>query len=436
MKHPHGLTQQILIAMVLAIILGACAQWIMGMNPWVDVVLNDWLVGGLFFIVGKVFVATLKLLVVPLVLVSLVCGAASLGSGKQLGRLGGKTLALYLFTTAVAISLAMGCAWLFEPGVGANLTSNASVNINQGSSFAQVMIDIFPSNPIAAMAEGKMLQIIVFALLLGMAMNHSGEAGQRIRMNFEDWNTVVLNLVTMLMKLAPYGVFALLFTLFARQGLSAIAELSVYFGTVVLVLLIQALLVYPAILTVLARLNPIMFLNKMRNVQLFAFSTASSNATLPVTMRTVEKRLGVDNRVASFSLPLGATLNMDGTAIMQGVATVFIAQADGIQLDVMDFLTVIATATLASMGTAGVPGVGLVMLSMVLTQVGLPVEGIALISGVDRLLEMMRTAVNVTGDAAVTCVVAKSEQQLDEVVFNDPDVALVDEDVVLAKGKA
>jgi Na+/H+-dicarboxylate symporter len=436
MKHPHGLTQQILIAMVLAIILGACAQFIMGIHPWVDVVLNDWLVGGLFFIVGKVFVATLKLLVVPLVLVSLVCGAASLGSGKQLGRLGGKTLALYLFTTAVAISLAMGCAWLFEPGVGANLTSSASVNINQGSSFAQVMIDIFPSNPIAAMAEGKMLQIIVFALLLGMAVNHSGEAGQRIRANFEDWNTVVLNLVTMLMKLAPYGVFALLFTLFARQGLSAIEELSVYFGTVVLVLLIQALFVYPAILTVLARLNPIMFLNKMRNVQLFAFSTASSNATLPVTMRTVEKRLGVDNRVASFSLPLGATLNMDGTAIMQGVATVFIAQAYGIELSAIDFLTVIATATLASIGTAGVPGVGLVMLSMVLTQVGLPVEGIALIIGVDRLLDMMRTAVNVTGDATVTCVVAKSEQQLDEAVFNNPDVALVDEDDVLAKGKA
>lgn len=436
MKHPHGLTQQILIAMVLAIILGACAQFIMGINPWVDIVLNDWLVGGLFFIVGKVFVATLKLLVVPLVLVSLVCGAASLGSGKQLGRLGGKTLLLYLFTTAVAISLAMGCAWLFEPGVGANLSSNTALTIDQGSSFAQVMIDIFPSNPIAAMAEGKMLQIIVFALLLGMAVNHSGEAGQRIRLNFEDWNTVVLNLVTMLMKLAPYGVFALLFTLFARQGLGAIQELSVYFGTVVFVLLLQAFVVYPTMLTVLARLNPLTFLKKMRNVQLFAFSTASSNATLPVTMRTVEKRLGVDNRVASFSLPLGATLNMDGTAIMQGVATVFIAQAYGIHLDAMDFLTVIATATLASIGTAGVPGVGLVMLSMVLTQVGLPVEGIALIIGVDRLLDMMRTAVNVTGDATVTCVVAQSEQQLDETVFNDPDVALVDEEYDSVKGKS
>lgn len=435
MKHPHGLTQQILIAMVLAIVLGAGAQLLIGLTPWLDKILDEWLVGGLFFIVGKVFVATLKLLVVPLVLVSLVCGAASLGSGKQLGRLGGKTVLLYLFTTAVAISLAMGFALLFEPGVGANLNSTASVNINQASSFAQVMVDIFPSNPIAAMAEGKMLQIIVFALLLGMAVNHSGEAGQRIRNHFEDWNIVVLNLVTMLMKLAPYGVFALLFTLFARQGLGAIEELSVYFGTVVLVLFIQAFFVYPTLLSTLARLNPMTFLYKMRGVQLFAFSTASSNATLPVTMKTVENRLGVDNRVASFSLPLGATLNMDGTAIMQGVATVFIAQAYGIDLSAMDYLTVIATATLASIGTAGVPGVGLVMLSMVLTQVGLPVEGIALIIGVDRLLDMMRTAVNVTGDAAVSCVVAKSEQQLDERIFNDRSILLIDDTSESSKGK-
>lgn len=435
MKHPHGLTQQILIAMVLAILLGATAQLLLGLHPWLDTVLDEWLVGGLFFIVGKIFVATLKLLVVPLVLVSLVCGAASLGSGKQLGRLGGKTVGLYLFTTAVAITLAMGFALLFEPGVGANLSSSAAVTINQASSFAQVMVDIFPSNPIAAMAEGKMLQIIVFALLLGMAVNHSGEAGQRIRDHFEDWNIVVLNLVTMLMKFAPYGVFALLFTLFARQGLGAIQELSVYFATVVLVLLLQALVVYPSLLSALGRLNPMTFLYKMRAVQLFAFSTASSNATLPVTLKTVEQRLGVDNRVASFSLPLGATLNMDGTAIMQGVATVFIAQAYGIDLSAMDLLTVIATATLASIGTAGVPGVGLVMLSMVLTQVGLPVEGIALIIGVDRLLDMMRTAVNVTGDAAVSCVVAKSEKQLNESVFNDRTIQLSDDAGASSEGK-
>lgn len=230
---------------------------------------------------------------------------------------------------------------------------------------------------------------------------------------------MILNLVTMLMKVAPIGVFALLFTLFADKGLAAIQELAVYFAVVVAVLVVHATLVYGSLITVLARLNPVIFYKKMRNVQLFAFSTASSNATLPITMRTVEKRLGVDNSVASFSVPLGATLNMDGTAIMQGVATVFIAQAYGIVLSPGDFLTVIATATLASIGTAGVPGVGLVMLSLVLTQVGLPVEGIALIIGVDRLLDMLRTAVNVTGDAAVSCVVANSENKLDKACFDD-----------------
>jgi Na+/H+-dicarboxylate symporter len=419
MTTPQGLTKQILVAMVLAIIVGAIAQALTGYAAWFDTLLADYLIGGVFFVIGKIFVATLKLLVVPLVLVSLVCGAANLGSGPQLGRLGGKTILLYLFTTAIAISLAMGFALVFEPGVGADLTSKAQFKVNEGASFAQVLINIFPSNPISAMAEGKMLQIIVFALLLGVAINHSGERGIRIKQNFEDWNEVILNLVTMLMKVAPIGVFALLFTLFADKGLAAIQELAVYFAVVVAVLVVHATLVYGSLITVLARLNPVIFYKKMRNVQLFAFSTASSNATLPITMRTVEKRLGVDNSVASFSVPLGATLNMDGTAIMQGVATVFIAQAYGIVLSPGDFLTVIATATLASIGTAGVPGVGLVMLSLVLTQVGLPVEGIALIIGVDRLLDMLRTAVNVTGDAAVSCVVANSENKLDKACFDN-----------------
>lgn len=426
MKHPHGLTQQILVAMVLAIVIGALAQAATGFADWYDTLLTEYLIGGVFFVIGKIFVATLKLLVVPLVLVSLVVGAANLGSGKDLGRLGGKTILLYLFTTAVAISLAMGFAVVFEPGVGADLTAKTEVKINEGSSFAQVLINIFPSNPISAMAEGKMLQIIVFALLLGVALNHSGERGQRIKENFEDWNEVILNLVTMLMKLAPYGVFALLFSLFADKGIAAIQELAVYFFVVVGVLLVHATLVYGSLVTFLGRLNPKIFYKKMRNVQLFAFSTASSNATLPVTMRTVEKRLGVDNSVASFSVPLGATLNMDGTAIMQGVATVFIAQAYGIALSPADLLTVIATATLASIGTAGVPGVGLVMLSLVLTQVGLPVEGIALIIGVDRLLDMLRTAVNVTGDAAVSCVVAKTENKLDQTCFDDEDAGVIE----------
>ena len=429
MKQPMGLTQKILLAMFLAIITGLVANLCLGMSDWFDVLAKDWLAGGLFFVMGKIFVATLKVLVVPMVFVSLVCGAASLGDSKQLGRLGGKTILLYLFTTAVAISMAMLLALWFQPGVGANLQSTNPVAISEGSSFAQVLINIFPTNPISAMAEGKMLQIIVFALLLGVAINHSGQAGERLKANFQDWNEVVMKLVTLLMKLAPYGVFALLFNLIVDKGIGAIDELFVYFLTVVLVLVIHACVVYPALLVSLAKLNPIIFFTKMRNVQLFAFSTASSNATLPITMRAVEDRLGVDNRIASFSLPLGATLNMDGTAIMQGVATVFIAQAYGIDLSAIDYLTVIATATLASIGTAGVPGVGLVMLSLVLTQVGLPVEGIALIIGVDRLLDMLRTAVNVTGDATVSCIVAKSENQFDQSRFNDMEAGLVEEKV-------
>lgn len=427
MSHPQGLTKHILIAMAAAILLGSLANILAANSAGFETFLNEWLAGGVFLVIGKIFVASLKLLVVPLVLVSLVCGVSGLGSGAQLGRLGGKTIALYLFTTAVAISLAMLAALMIEPGVGADVNAKVAVKANEVTPLTQVLIDIFPSNPIAAMAEGNMLQIIVFAVLLGLAINHSGEAGHRIRSNFEDWNAVVLNLVTMLMKLAPYGVFALVFNLFSDKGLGTIQELAVYFATVVGVLLIHGAVVYSGLLVFLTGLNPVTFLKKMRNVQLFAFSTASSNATLPVTLRTVEKRLGADNKVASFSVPLGATLNMDGTAIMQGVATVFIAQAYGVDLSAGDLLAVVATATLASIGTAGVPGVGLVMLSMVLTQVGLPVEGIALIYGVDRLLDMLRTAVNVTGDAAVSCIVAKSEGQFDQAIFEDPNAGLLED---------
>jgi len=427
MTHPQGLTKQILMAMLAAIVLGSLANVAAANFESFAQILDEWLVEGVFLVVGKIFVSTLKVLVVPLVLVSLVCGASGLGSGKQLGRLGGKTIGLYLLTTAIAITLAMLTALMIEPGVGIDVTATAAVKVNESTAFTQVLINIFPSNPIDAMAQGNMLQIIVFAVLLGLAINHSGDAGQRIRANFEDWNQIILNLVTMLMKLAPIGVFALVFNLFSDKGLGTIADLAVYFATVVGVLIVHGALVYSGLLLLLARVSPVTFLKKMRNVQLFAFSTASSNATLPITMRTVEKRLGVDNKVASFSVPLGATLNMDGTAIMQGVATVFIAQAYGIDLTAFDLLAVVATATLASIGTAGVPGVGLVMLSMVLTQVGLPVEGIALIYGVDRLLDMLRTAVNVTGDAAVSCIVARSEDQFDQSVFQDENAGLLED---------
>ncbi|KNC65595.1 sodium:dicarboxylate symporter, partial [Pseudoalteromonas rubra] len=372
--------------------------------------------------------------VVPLVFISLVVGTCSLSDPKKLGRLGGKSILLYLSTTAIAITVAISLALLVSPGGGVEIPTTATFNAQQAPTLTQVIIGMFPTNPINAMASGNMLQVIVFALLFGIAMALSGDAGKRCAKVFEDLNTVVLKLVTLLMNLAPYGVFCLMAKLFTSIEMSLIVELGKYFLVVVAALLIHAFVNYSILLKVLTGLNPLTFLAKMKDACMFAFSTSSSSATMPVTLETATKKLGANNSVASFTVPLGATINMDGTAIMQGVATVFIAQVFAVDLTLSDYLMVILTATLASVGTAGVPGVGLIMLAMVLNQVGLPVEGIAIIMGVDRLLDMTRTAVNVTGDCMVTCVVAKSEGELDTEVFNDADAAkALEEDIDLDK---
>jgi Na+/H+-dicarboxylate symporter len=377
--------------------------------------------------VGSIFIASLKMLVVPLVFVSLVCGTSSLSNPSKLGRLGGKSILLYVVTTAIAISLAVSFALLVAPGQGLNLTTESSFVAKEAPSLGQVIINMMPTNPINAMAEGNMLQIIVFAVLFGIAMTMTAEAGKRLVSVFEDFNTVIMKLVTILMNLAPYGVFALMAKLAATIGLETFSGLLKYFFLVLFVLFIHAFITYPIILKLLSGLNPVMLIRKMRDAALFAFSTASSSATLPVTMETAIKKLGVKRSVASFTVPLGSTINMDGTAIMQGVATVFIAQVYAVDLSLGDYMMVILTATLASIGTAGVPGVGLIMLAMVLQQVNLPVEGIALIIGVDRLLDMTRTAVNVTGDCMVACIVGKSENELDLAVFNDPNAGIKSE---------
>lgn len=424
-----NLTQRILLAMAAAILLGSVTQQLLlwpEIPSWLQATLNEGLAGGLFYVGGQIFVASLKVLVVPLVFISLVCGTCQLQGQSSLGRLSLKAIGLYLLTTAIAISIAILVAELLQPGVSIEMTTSADFKAPSAQPLSQVFINIFPNNPVKAMAEGNMLQVIVFAILIGLAISNSGEAGARLGQQFNDWNGIMMTLVTLLMKLAPYGVFCLLFSLFAKQGLGVIGDLAIYMMTVLLVLMLHALGVYPLLLQIFSRLNAVMFLRKMRNTQLFAFSTASSSATIPVTLRTVEQRLGVSNRIASFTVPLGATINMDGTAIMQGVATVFIAQAFGLELGLSDYLLVIATATLASVGTAGVPGVGLVTLAMVLQQVGLPVEGIALIIGVDRILDMVRTAVNVTGDATVSCIVANSEGAIDKTMFNNPEAGLLD----------
>lgn len=391
---------------------------------------SSYIIGGLFYVVGKVFLYSLQMLVVPLVLVSLFCGTTALNDPAMLGKLGGKTLILYLITTALAISIAISFAYLINPGVGFNLPTDLEYTAKLAPPFVEVLINLVPRNPVQAMATGNMLQIIVFAILLGLAATMAGEPGKRIISIFEDLNMVIMKLVKMVMELAPYAVFALIAKVFAEIGVEAISNLSLYFITVLVALLIHALIVYPVMLTVLGKLNPIKFLMKMRTPMTFAFGTASSNATIPVSMRTVTERMGVDKAVGSFSIPFGATINMDGTSIMQGVATVFIAQAYGIDLTLTQLGTVVLMATMASIGTAGVPGVGLIMLATVLTQVGIPVEGIGIIIGVDRLLDMTRTAVNVTGDCAVTCIVAKSEGKLDETIFNDPDAGIIEEEHV------
>lgn len=427
-----SLTNRILIAMVSGILVGSLSNLLLhsaGM-PGLSAFLGDYLVNGLFDVVGRIFVASLKLLVVPLVLVSLIVGSGSLGQSARMGPIAVKTLGLYLLTTAVAISLALMIAVIVSPGSGVSLVGEAQFQASAPPPLADVLVDIVPSNPVKAMAEGKMLQIIVFALLFGYAISRAGEPGERIARFFQDMETIVMKMVEILMALAPYGVFALLAKLFATMGISAIADLAKYFFTVLSVLFLHALVVYTLLLKGLTGLSPGILLVKMRSVWAFAFSTASSGATLPITMRTVERRMGVHNCVAGFTVPLGATINMDGTAIMQGVATVFIAQVYGVDLSLTAFITVILTATLASIGTAAVPGVGLVTLALVLEQAGLPVEGIALIIGVDRLLDMVRTAVNVTGDATVSLIVASAEGQLDRQVYNDPEAGLLQDEHV------
>ncbi|ANW26505.1 sodium:dicarboxylate symporter [Vibrio coralliilyticus] len=431
-KKPMSLTSRVILGMVAGILTGFAIRSLFADNGFVD----TYIVNGLFEVGGQIFVASLKMLVVPLVFVSLVCGTSSLKDLSTLGRMGGKTLAFYIATTAVAITLALTMGNLFQPGAGADLTAASSFKSAEAPSLGQVIIDMFPTNPISAMAEGKTLQVIVFAVLFGIAISAAGKPGERIAAVFADLNEVIMKLVALLMNLAPYGVFFLMAKLFTGLGLSAILNLAEYFLVLAGTLVIHGLVTYSVMLKGFTGLSPITFLKKMEDAIMFAFSTASSNATIPVTMETAKNRMGVDNRISSFTVPLGATVNMDGTAIMQGVATAFIAQAFNIDLTMGDYLMVIMTATLASIGTAGVPGVGLVMLAMVLNQVGLPLEGIALIMGVDRLLDMIRTAVNITGDSAVTVIVAKSEGALDESRFNDPMAGAKEEEVQLKRSEA
>lgn len=414
-KKKNHLTLHIIIGMLAGALLGIAFRFIPMMPQVMDFLVND-----LFKTGGDIFITILKMLVVPVVFVSLVCGSSNLDV-KSLGRIGGKTLLLYLLTTALAITLAIFFANLLSVGHSTHVSMSTAFITKDVPSLKEVIRNLFPENPLQALAKGDMLQIIVFSILFGIAISASGESGQKINDFFKHLNEVVLRFVTLMLKLSPYGIFCLMVVLFSKIGFDLILQLLKYFSVVLLVLCVHTLVSYSLLLRVVGRLNPWLFFKKFYVAMLFAFSTSSSNASIPVVLETTEERLGVKNSIASFVIPLGATINMDGTAIMQGVATVFIANIYHVPIGLTGYLLVILMATLASIGTAGVPSVGLITLAMVLRQVNVPVEGIALIIGVDRLLDMARTAVNVTGDAIVACIVAKSEKSLDEKIYNDPD---------------
>ncbi len=417
-------TTKIMIAMMVGLAVGSLINTFASDIEFVQV----YLVKGLFYVVGAAFVNGLKMLVVPLVTFSLICGVCGIGDVKTLGRVGFKAFGLYLFTTGIAITLALSVAILIAPGEGfEQAAGSASFTVKPAPPLAEVFINIVPSNPVQAFAEGNMLQIIFFVILFSIAMLMCGDIGRQLAASAEKLNEVMMKVVTLVMDFAPIGVFFLMAKTFSEQGIGLILPMIGYFSVVVLCLLLHAFGTFSLLISLLAKLNPWVFMQKMRPAHIFAFSTASSNATIPVTLQVVEKRLGINNATASFTIPLGATINMDGTAIMQGVATVFIANVYGINLDMGDYITVVGMSILASIGTAGVPGVGLIMLAMVFNQVGLPVEGIGLILGVDRILDMIRTAVNVTGDATVTCIVARGENEIDETVFNNPEAGVITE---------
>ncbi|MCY6484534.1 dicarboxylate/amino acid:cation symporter [Clostridium aestuarii] len=410
-----SLTIKILLGLILGIVFGIIA------NAAFDKSVNESIIKWMLGPIGAIFLRGIKMLVVPLVLCSLIAGTASVGDVKKLGRVGIRTLVYYTLTTAVAITLAIILASVIKPGTGGTglLSNVGEFKAAEAPFIMDVFVNMIPTNPIKSLVEGEMLQIITFSILFGIAATMIGKPVEPVINIVKQINEVLLKIIGIVMAFAPAGVFALISKVIMIQGADVLVKLLKYGVTIILVLALQAIVVYGLALKFIGRVNPIKFFKKFWPVMVVAFSTSSSNATIPVNLETCEEKLGVPNSIASFTIPLGATINMDGTAIMQGVATVFIAQVYGLPLTINQLMMVVITATLASIGTAGVPGVGLITLSMVLQQVGLPVEGISLVLGIDRILDMIRTAVNVTGDAAATVIMSNLENELDLDVYND-----------------
>lgn len=411
-KKKLGLSQQIFIALIAGLIVGILIHYFMPKGHFRD----DVLVEGIFYTIGQVFIRLMQMLVVPLVFFSIADGCRNLGDTETLGKVGVRIVLFYICTTALAIFLSLMLARIINPGKGMNMSLGANefeVETGEEFSLTKTILNFVPTNPIGALANGEMIQIIIFAVIVGLLIASMEDRLITLGNVVTEMNDLMMGMTMWVMKLAPIGVFFLIARTFASLGYDVIISMLSYMATVLGGLAVQLIVVYMLLLAVFTRVNPINFLKKFAPVMTFAFSTASSNATVPVNIKTLEE-MGVDRKISSFTIPLGATINMDGTAIMQGVAVVFIANAYNIDLTAADFATVILTATIASVGTAGIPSVGLITLSMVLQSVGLPVEGIAMIMGIDRILDMARSAINISGDASGTIIVANSVGSFDK----------------------
>lgn len=417
-------TTWILLALLAGAALGIILNGVVVKGDFV----STYFIEGICYVIGQGFVRMMQMLVAPLVFCSIVVGAASMADPKMLGKIGGGTIAMYLVTTAIAILIAMVLASFTNPGLGLDMGSIVTVEPKavEAQPFQDVLLNIIPTNVFDALAKGTMLQIIFFALLLGFILGGVGHKVGTVNRFFTQFNAIMMKMIALLLKIAPVGIFFLITRTFTNLGISGIVPMLKFVLTVYGGLLLQLFIVYMLILFLFTRLNPVHFLKKFWPVMLFAFTTSSSNATIPLNMETLEKRIGVNPKVASFTIPLGATINMDGTAIMQGAAVIFCAQAFGIDLATSALLSVIVTATAASIGTAGVPGSGTIMLAMVFSSIGLPAEGVAMIMGIDRILDMGRTAINVTGDGVVTTCVANAAGMLDRDVFRNDQIEAVD----------
>ena len=401
-------TKKIIVAMILGIITGVFLNIFS-----YDTSLSDFIVINFFNIVSDLFISALKLVIIPLIFFSIVCGIISLSDDTSLSRLGIKTLSLYLFTTIIAISLGLLFSSFidYEPILLSNLEANVSIdNIKTES-------NIFPTNIFQSLSDGNIIHLLIFSVLIGIAASKVKDNAKTFINYFHEFNTVINELVKIIISFTPIAVYCILSKTFATQGLETLTPLMGYFFTVVFVLLIHFFITFSLLLKTFTNLNPKQFFINIKEVIVFTFSTSSSSASIPFTLKAATEKCGINKSISSFTIPLGATINMDGTAIMQGCATFFLASLYGIDLGMSEILTIVVTATIASIGTAGIPSAGIIMLTVIFTQIGIPLEGITLLLGVDRLLDMMRTSINVSGDLCISCIVASSENRIDETIY-------------------